>query len=448
MLVSLLLAAAVAAPAPAHKVAPSGIVWMEDDLAGALARGKAERKLVFVDAWATWCHSCLSMQRYVLVDAGLRPVKDAVVWVAIETETEKNRDFTDKYPVEGLPTFLLIDPETGAVSGRWLGSSSVNEMRRFVHDGVEEWHALRKGARLSAAQAATREGNAAQQKGDKAAAAAAFRKAVAASGRADPARPERVGFLAGALHRLGTPEAARECLALAKAELPGSPSTAVGADLAITAAQCAEPLKADPLAVEVRGAAMARLQALADDAGAALSADDRSDLLANLAELHEERGDKEKAAAVMRQRAALLEDAAAKAPDGVMAATFDAHRTDTYLWLKELPKAEALLAAREKEMPDDYNPPARLARVLLEMKRAPEAEAAVERALAKMSKGPRRVGVLSLKARILGELGKSKEPVLREQLEVLRGLPATQRRPQTEKKLEEELKALGTKAGK
>src|SRR6478735_2367547 len=112
-------------------VSPSGIKWMEDDLSGALKKGKAENKLVFVDAWATWCHSCLSMQRFVFVDPGLKAVKDTVVWVAIETETEKNRDFTDKYPVEGLPTFLLVDPNTGEVAGRWLGSGSVNEMRAF-----------------------------------------------------------------------------------------------------------------------------------------------------------------------------------------------------------------------------------------------------------------------------------------------------------------------------
>ena len=54
----------------------------------------------------------------------------------------------------------------------------------------------------------------------------------------------------------------------------------------------------------------------------------------------------------------------------------DAHRTETYLYLKQAPKAEHLLARREKEMPQDYNPPARLARVLLEEKKLTEAEAA------------------------------------------------------------------------
>ena len=172
---------------------------------------------------------------------------------------------------------------------------------------------------------------------------------------------------------------------------------------------------------------------------APLAADDRSDALANLSEMLDVAGKHGEAVAVMRERAQVLEKAAAAAPDVTMAATFDAHRTDTYLYLKTPQKAEQLLAQREKEMADDYNPPARLARVYLEEKKLPDAEAAVERALAKMDRGQRRIGVLGLKAKILKAEGKPVASVLREQLEVLRALPANQRRPEMEAKIEREL---------
>src|SRR5438105_8605298 len=132
----------------------------------------------------------------------------------------------------------------------------------------------------------------------------------------------------------------------------------------------------------------------------------------------------EQAVQVGQARAKLLEEAAARAPDATMASTFDAHRTDTYLYLGEPQKAEQLLAAREKEMPDDYNPPARLARVLLEEKKLAEAEATVDRALAKMTRGQRRVGILGLKIKILSAQGKPTDAVVKEQLEVLRERPA------------------------
>ncbi len=122
----------VATPHAPAAPPPSGIVFLEDDYPGALARAKAEKKPLFLDGWATWCHACLSMRAFVFPDAGLRPARDAVVWLAVETEAEKNRPVVEKFPADGLPTFLLIDPNTEQVIGRWLGSSSVNEMRHFV----------------------------------------------------------------------------------------------------------------------------------------------------------------------------------------------------------------------------------------------------------------------------------------------------------------------------
>jgi len=145
------------------------------------------------------------------------------------------------------------------------------------------------------------------------------------------------------------------------------------------------------------------------------------------------------AVAAMQERAQVLDKAAAAAPDATLASTFDAHRVDTWLYLKQPVKAEQLLEQREKEMPHDYNPPARLARVLFEQKKLAEAEAADDRALAKMDRGQRRVGVLGLKAKILQAEGKSTAAVLREQLDVLRSLPRTQRRPEQEAEIERKL---------
>jgi len=446
MLSALLSLTVLSAPAAAahhgsSAVPPSGIVFLEDDYRGALAKARAEKKPLFLDSWATWCHSCLSMRSFVFPDAGLRPAKDAVVWLSVETEAEKNREVVEKFPADGLPTFLMIDPDTEQVIGRWLGTSSVNEMREFVVDTAASWQAARKGGKVSEAARAEQEGHAAQQKRDYPAAAAAYRRAVSLSSAKDPMRSARINLLLSALGHQRSAEAVQECITLAKAELPHSPSTATGADLADSAASCAA--QADtPDAKALLTAALKRLDALAADPKAQLSVDDRSSIYASLADHLDELKRHDEAVAAMRKRAAVLESAAAKAPDVATAATFDAHRTETYLYLGEPAKAETLLAAREKEMPGDYNPPARLARVLLEEKRAPEAEAAVNRALALMSQGPRKVGILGLKARILEAQGKDKTPVLREQLALIKSLPATQRNPETEAKLQKELASL------
>src|SRR5215831_3887292 len=148
-MLSALLSLTILSAAPAHHatgaVPPSGIVFIEDDYRGALAKARAAKKPLFLDSWATWCHSCLSMRSFVFPDAGLRPAKDAVVWLSVETEAEKNREVVEKFPADGLPTFLLIDPFTELVIGRWLGTSSVNEMREFVLSTTAAWQASRKG---------------------------------------------------------------------------------------------------------------------------------------------------------------------------------------------------------------------------------------------------------------------------------------------------------------
>ena len=185
--------------------------------------------------------------------------------------------------------------------------------------------------------------------------------------------------------------------------------------------------------------AIERLREILAKKDAPLAADDRSDALASLSEMLDVAHRHPEAVKAMQERAQILEQAAAAAPDATTASTFDPHRTDTYLYLKEPQKAEKLLAAREKEMPSDYNPPARLARVYFEEKKLPEAEAAVDRALSMMPKSQRRIGILGLKAKILKAQGKSTDAVLHEQLDVLRSLPAPQRNPDLEGKISEQL---------
>jgi predicted Zn-dependent protease len=203
---------------------------------------------------------------------------------------------------------------------------------------------------------------------------------------------------------------------------------------------CAERLpKGDAEAAKLRDMSIARLARLTSDQSAPLSVDDRSDAEATLIELYDAAGQHERAVDVANARAKLLEQAAVSAPDATMASTFDAHRTDTYLYLKQPEKAEQLLSEREKQIPDDYNPPARLARVLFEEKKLPDAEAAVDRALSKMTRGQRRIGVLSLKARILQAEGKPTAAVVQEQLDVFRELPRTQQTPELEAQLRKKL---------
>ena len=419
--------------------AHGSLQFIDDDYPKAIATARAEHKPLFVDLWATWCHSCLSMQRYVMSDPGMKPVADEVVWSAIETETEKNKPVVEQFPLDAWPTFLIVDPESEKVLGRWLGSASVQDLRAFVQEGVRAYRA--GGKKPDAAEAAQRKGDAARNKGDQKTSAAAYARALQLSKPGDAQRPERLLLLANALRRMRTPDAARSCVRLVLKEMRETGDSSLATDFLVHGQGCAEQLpKDDAQAKKLREASIDRLREVLAKKDAPLATDDRSDALANLADLLDEAGRHDEAVKTMEERAALLEQAAAAAPDATMASTFDAHRVDTYIYLNQVPKAERLLVRREREIPSDYNVPARLARVYFEEKKLPEAEAEIDRALAMMPRSQRRIGILGLKAKILKAAGKPVDHVVREQLDVLRSLPQPQRSPEQEKKLEEQLK--------
>src|ERR671936_1329749 len=190
-MLALIVATAVAANA-------SGIEFIEDDYARALAQARDQHKPVLVDTWASWCHTCLSMKRFVFPDAGLRPIKDAVVWLSIDSENPKNNAFLDRFPLDAWPTFLIIEPRGERVVGRWIGAASVNDFRTFVQEGVRSAGAKQK---TGAATAQLHRGYEARARGDFDAAAVAYRKALELTRKDDPARPERLILLSMALLR-------------------------------------------------------------------------------------------------------------------------------------------------------------------------------------------------------------------------------------------------------
>jgi tetratricopeptide (TPR) repeat protein len=436
-----LLATVALAAASAHS---EGLRFVEDDYSGAATRAKSEHKPIVSDTWATWCHTCLSMQRYVFPDPGLRPVKDAAVYLSIDSENPKNKEFLDKFPLDAWPTFLVIDPDDGSVLGRWVGSATPNEFRSFVQQGVE---AMRSKT-ASPAEAEMRKGYEARSRRDFASAAAAYGRALELTPTGDPARPERLVLLASALAREKNEEANRKCVAVGLAEMNATGTSAVAIDFAAVVSGCAEALpKGDAQAAQLKKEGQRRIETLLRDPSAPLSVDDRSDAMASLVELYDDAGRHGDALLTARKRVALLEGAAKKAPDHTMASTFDAHRVDAYLYLGEPKKAETLLSAREKEMSSDYNPPARLARVYFEEKKLPEAEKAVDRALSKMTRGQRQISILGLKAKILAAEGKPTGEVVREQLAIFRELPKTQQNPDTERSLTKALAEAEKQAG-
>ncbi|HET8648352.1 MAG TPA: tetratricopeptide repeat protein, partial [Vicinamibacteria bacterium] len=134
------------------------------------------------------------------------------------------------------------------------------------------------------------------------------------------------------------------------------------------------------------------------------------------------------------------EAAAARTPE--QRAAFDSHRLTVYLALKQPQRALPMLEQSQRDLPRDYNPPARLALAYNAMKEYDKALAASDRALAR-AYGPRKIGILRTRADIHAGRGDAQAArrTIEEAIRYAGSLPAGQRSAATiaalKKKLQE-----------
>jgi hypothetical protein len=119
----------------------------------------------------------------------------------------------------------------------------------------------------------------------------------------------------------------------------------------------------DPERATLVGALTANSREIVSARRPDIAADDISSVYENLAAEREAAKDEEGRKKVLSARAAFLEAEAASAKNADARAVFDSHRLSTYLELNEPARAIPMLEASERDLPDDYNPPAPAGRV-------------------------------------------------------------------------------------
>ena len=301
------------------------------------------------------------MRATVLTDATLTKHAGRFVWLSIDTENAKNASFLDRYPWEAVPTFEVLDAKADRVAYSWIGAVDVAELlRRF--DEAER----------------------------------AFRGTDRAAG-ASASSPDAAVL---ALSMAGKNE---ECARRALLLLPSLPRAAVKANVASTGLDCA--LSA-PEGAPWRAAAAATLEAAVREALGydGLLDDDRSGLYSALVDARTRQKDQAGAKATASSWLDWLEAQARSAPSVEARAALDGYRVSAALNAGAPERVVAAIERSERELPQDYNPPARLALVLREMGRYDEALSASDRALQKVY-GPRKLTILDARATILEKKG-------------------------------------------
>jgi thioredoxin-like negative regulator of GroEL len=393
-------------PTDASSPAPTAqqVHFMPDDFAGALARAKREGKVVFVDAWAPWCHTCLSMDNFVLNQPALRRFESRVVFAKVDTDREENGAFAAKYAMDVWPTLFVIDPDKGELLSVWTGAASLREVEQLLDESLAIAD-LKKQNKLDpnspeglllAAQRAALADRWAE-------AAANYDKSLRAAPGGWARRSEA---LFGWIKSLHNARRARECAEVGEKYAKEIHGAALPGDFGRYWFSCATGLPLPKRKAEVRAAAILHLRKLVEQPPAESSTDDIADAWDILADALRQTGDEGGFRKAHERRLLLLEAAAKAAPSPAAAATFDYARAGSYTVLGRSAEAVAMLQARVRELPDSYEPSARLASLLHGMGRDAEARPAIDKVL-KLAYGPRRMSYLVLKAKIEHKLGNS-----------------------------------------
>jgi len=377
------------------------------------------------------------MKAYVFTDASLERYAGRFVWLSLNTEDAKNAAFLKRYPIPALPTILVLDPSRDTVVLRYVGGASVAQVRRLLDEAENTVMAGRRSRAdtlLTRADRLTSEGKQAE-------AVPLYVDAISSA----PQSWKKLGRASEALiYALSMTNDQPRCATRALQLYPRVKGTPAAANVAATGLACAVALdKEHPKRRQLLdGLETATIEAF-EDKKLVISDDDRSGLYIALIDARDAAGDDEEVIRLKYEWAAFLEGAAARATTPDQRTVYDSHRLAAYLDLGTPEKAVPMLEQSERDFPDDYNPPARLAMAWKELKEFDKALAASDRALAKVY-GPRRISVLSVRADIYvarGDLAAAKETV-RAALEAAKALPEGQRSERRITALEKRLASM------
>jgi tetratricopeptide (TPR) repeat protein len=362
------------------------------------------------------------MRAFVFTDKALGRQAGRFVWLSINTEKRENAPILAKYPIQASPTFFVLDPVAEKVVLKYVGGATVAQLQRILDDGAR---AAGYGADGRKPDELLAKADAAYSAGRNQEAAEAYRAALKGMAASSPSYPRTVESL---LFALSASRQHETCAAIAREAFPhlrGSPSAA---NVAGSGLDCALELEKN---LPARPALVSDLTADAEQVlygpRTGLAADDVSGLFQTLAAQRESAGDAVGKKKVLGEWAAYLEGEAAAAKTAEGRTAFDAHRITAYLELGQPERGIPMLEASERDFPDDYNPPARLALAYRAMKRYDEALAASDRALQR-AYGPRKLVILQARARIYADKGDpaARRKTLEEALAWAEALPKEQ----------------------
>lgn len=373
------------------------------------------------------------MRAYVFTSRSLERYAGRFVWLSVNTEEAKNAKFLAKYPIPAVPMLLILDPSGERIVNRYVGGATAGQLRKLLDDTL--------GKRSTNADRIVAAADKLASDKKHVEAANLYESALEKAPKGWPRYGRTAESLLFSLSAIPDNE---RCAATAVKLLPRLKGTTSGATAAAAGLGCATELEeTNPRRGEWAATLEKATRTALDDPKLDLSGDDRSGLYISLIDARDSARDKEAATKLRQDWARFLEKSAASAKTAEQRAVYDSHRLSAYVDLGTPEKAIPMLEQSERDFPDDYNPPTRLAFAYAAMKEYDKAIAASDRALTK-AYGPRKILILRQRAEIYAARsdGESARRTLKEAIAYAKSLPPEQLGSRTIAMLEKRLSDL------
>ncbi|GHB56113.1 thioredoxin family protein [Persicitalea jodogahamensis] len=105
----------------AKPTAESGIQFTDEAWAAIVKKAKAENKIIFLDAYASWCGPCKLLQKNVFTRSDVGELFNKnFINVKVDMERGEGPQLSRLFPLEAYPTLFFIEP-SGKIVRKVIG---------------------------------------------------------------------------------------------------------------------------------------------------------------------------------------------------------------------------------------------------------------------------------------------------------------------------------------
>jgi thiol:disulfide interchange protein len=120
---------------PVNTAKDEGIKFAEPNWAKALQEAKKQKKMIFIDAYTTWCGPCRMLKKNTFTDKAAGDFFNKhFINIALDMESGDGIAFAEKYQIRAYPTLLIMDADqkSVSVSEGYINASQLIEFGKYV----------------------------------------------------------------------------------------------------------------------------------------------------------------------------------------------------------------------------------------------------------------------------------------------------------------------------